>query len=111
MGRRVDHWMFDSFALTPRSLGIARVLIGMYLVLYRAPGLHWMSSLPDAFFRPPAGPLHLIGGSPASGVIPAVFATPAIAAVSRLVGYHTQLGFIVAGVMLFALDRLALSFW
>ena len=110
MGRRVDHWMFDSFALTPRSLGIARVLIGMYLVLYRAPGLHWMGSLPDAFFRPPAGPLHLIGGIPPSGVITAVSVTLSIATIALLIGYHTRLASCVTGLMLLTVDGLTYSF-
>ena len=110
MGRRVDHWMFDSFAVTPRSLGIARVLIGTYLVLYRAPGLRWMGSLPDAFFRPPAGPLHLIGGIPASGVITAVSVTLSIATIALLIGYHTRLASCVTGLLLFAVDGLSYSF-
>jgi uncharacterized membrane protein YphA (DoxX/SURF4 family) len=110
MGRRIDHWMFDSFRLTPRSLGIARILIGMYLVLYRAPALDWMGSLPDAFFRPPAGPLHLIGGIPTSGVITAVSVALSIATIALLIGYHTRLASCVTGLLLFAVDGLAHSF-
>jgi hypothetical protein len=110
MGRRVDHWMFESFALTPRSLGIARVLIGIYLVLYRAPGLDWMGSLPDTFFRPPAGPLHLIGGIPTSGVITAVSVALSIATIALLIGYHTRLASCATGLLLFAVDGLAYSF-
>jgi hypothetical protein len=110
MARRVDHWMFESFALTPRSLGIARVLIGTYLVLYRAPGLHWMGSLPDTFFRPPAGPLHLIGRIPPSGVITAVSVALSIATVALLVGYHTRLASCATGLLLFAVDGLTYSF-
>jgi uncharacterized membrane protein YphA (DoxX/SURF4 family) len=110
MGRRVDHWMFDSFTLTPRSLGIARILIGMYLVLYRAPGLDWMNSLPDTFFRPPAGPLHLLGGIPTSGVITTVSVALSISTIALVIGYHTRLASCVTGLLLFAVDGLAYSF-
>src|SRR5947208_3484010 len=49
--------MFESFALSPRSLGVARVLVGIYLVLYRPAALRWINALPSSFFRPPPGPL------------------------------------------------------
>jgi hypothetical protein len=108
--RRVDHWMFESFALTPRSLGIARILIGSYLVLYRAPGLRWIGSLPDPFFRPPAGPLQVIGGIPSSGLITGLSLALAVATIALLVGYHTRLASCVSGLLLFAVDGFTYSF-
>ena len=46
MAHRADRWIFESFALTPRSLGVARIIVATYLVLYRAPELGWIGSLP-----------------------------------------------------------------
>ena len=110
IARRVDHWMFEAFALTPRSLGVARILIGAYLVLYRAPELQWIDSLPDSFFRPPVGPLRLIGGIPSSGVTTGLTVALSIATIALLIGYHTRLASCVSGLMLFVVDGFTYSF-
>ena len=110
IARRVDHWMFESFALTPRSLGVSRILIGTYLVLYRAPELSWIGSLPDSLFRPPPGPMRVIGGIPSSGVMTALSVTLSVATVALLVGNHTRLASCVTGVLLFVVDGFAYSF-
>ena len=108
--RHVDHWMFEAFALTPRSLGVSRILIGTYLVLYRAPELPWIDSLPDSFFRPPPGPMQLVGGIPSSGVMTGLSVALSIATVALLAGYHTRLASCAAGVLLFAVDGFTYSF-
>jgi uncharacterized membrane protein YphA (DoxX/SURF4 family) len=110
VARRIDHWIFESFALTPRSLGIARILIGSYLVLYRAPELRWIGSLPDPFFRPPAGPFQVIGGIPPSGVITALSIALSIATIALLIGYHTRLASCLTGLLLFAVMGFTYSF-
>jgi hypothetical protein len=110
LARRVDHWMFEAFALTPRSLGVSRVLIGIYLVLYRAPDLPWIDSLPDSFFRPPPGPMQLVRGIPSSGVMTGLSVVLAIATVALLTGYHTRLASCATGVLLFAVDGFTYSF-
>jgi hypothetical protein len=110
LARRVDHWMFDAFALTPRSLGVSRILIGTYLVLYRAPELPWIDSLPDSFFRPPPGPMQLVGGIPSSGVMTGLSVALSIATVALLTGYHTRLASCATGVLLFAVDGFTYSF-
>jgi uncharacterized membrane protein YphA (DoxX/SURF4 family) len=108
--RRLDHWIFESYSVTPRSLGVARILVASYLVLYRASDLRWMTSLPDTFFRPPAGPLRLVGGIPASADLTAVSIALSIATVALLVGYHTRVASCLAGLLLFVVDGLTYSF-
>lgn len=110
MARRVDHWIFESFALTPRSLGTARIIIGTYLVLYRAPELRWIGSLPDPFFRPPAGPFQIIAGIPSSSVVTSLSVALSIATIALLIGYHTRLASCITGLLLFAVDGFIYSF-
>jgi len=108
--RRFDHWIFESFALTPRSLGIARILIAAYLVLYRAPELRWIRSLPDPVFRPPVGPFRALGGIPSAGVFRALSIALCIATIALLIGYHARLASIVTGLLLFVVDGFTYSF-
>lgn len=110
MTRRLDHWIFESYAVTPRSLGIARIVVASYLVLYRASDLRWMTSLPDAFFRPPVGPLRLAGGIPSSGELTGLSLALAVAMVALLVGYHTRVASCLTGLLLFTVDGLTYSF-
>ena len=110
MAHRADRWIFESFALTPRSLGVARIIVASYLVLYRAPELGWIGSLPDTFFRPPAGPLRVANGIPSSGVFTVLSVGLSVATVALLIGYHTRIASCCAGLLLFALDGFTYSF-
>ena len=110
MGRRVDHWIFDAYRTTPRSLAVSRILIAAYLILWRFPDVRWMRSLPDAFYRPPPGPLRLTGGVPPSGALTALSVVLSVTTVALLVGYHTRLASCVTGLLLFTVDGLAYSF-
>jgi len=107
---RLDRWMFESFSLDPRSLGVARIFIGLYLVLYRTGDLRWIDTLPSSFFRPPPGPLRLLGGIPSSGALTAVSVGLSVASVALLVGYHTRLASCATGALLFLVDGLGYSF-
>jgi uncharacterized membrane protein YphA (DoxX/SURF4 family) len=108
--RRLDHWIFDTYRSTPRSLAVSRILIGVYLILWRFPDVRWMRSLPDAFYRPPPGPLRLTGGVPPSGALTALSVVLSVTTVALLVGYHTRLASCVTGLLLFTVDGLAYSF-
>lgn len=110
MGRRVDHWIFDAYRTTPRSLAVSRILIAAYLILWRFPDVRWMRSLPDAFYRPPPGPLRLTGGVPPSGALTALSVVLSVTTVALLVGYHTRLASCLTGLLLFTVDGLAYSF-
>lgn len=110
MDRRLDHWIFDAYTSTPRSLAISRILIGAYLVLWRFPDVRWMRSLPDAFYRPPPGPLRLTGGVPSSGTLTALSMLLSVTTVALLVGYHTRIASCVTGLLLFTVDGFAYSF-
>jgi hypothetical protein len=110
VGRRLDHWIFDAYALTPRSLAISRILIGTYLVLYRFPDVRWIPSLPEPFYRPPPGPLRLAGAMPYSGALTALSVVLSVATVALLVGYHTRLASCAAGLLLFTIDGFTYSF-
>ena len=107
---RVDHWMFEAYALDVRSLGIARILVGTYVVLYRPVRLRWIDSMPEPFFRPPPGPLRLLGGIPSSGVLTVTSVGLCIAAVALLFGFHTRIASAAAGLLLFLTDGLTYSF-
>jgi hypothetical protein len=102
--------MFDAYTLSPRSLGISRILVAAYLVLYRAPDVGWMRSLPETFYRPPAGPFRLVGDVPSSGALTALSVVLAITTVALLVGYHTRLASCATGLLLFAVDGFTYSF-
>jgi uncharacterized membrane protein YphA (DoxX/SURF4 family) len=110
ISERVDHWMFDAYALDVRSLGLARIIVGVYVVLYRPTPLRWMRDLPDSFFRPPAGPLRLLDGIPSSGFLTVVSAGLCVAAVALLLGFHTRVASAAAGLLLFVVDGLSYSF-
>jgi len=107
---RVDRWMFEAYALDVRSLGVARIIVGVYVVLYRPSRLQWMRDLPESLFRPPPGPLRLLDGIPSSGVLTAVSAALCIAAVALLLGFHTRVASAAAGLLLFLVDGLSYSF-
>jgi hypothetical protein len=102
--------MFDTYTLTPRSLAIARILIAAYLVLWRLPDVRWARSLPDAFYRPPPGPMRLIDGVPSSGALTALSVVLAVTTVALLFGYHTRLASCLTGLLLFTVDGFTYSF-
>ena len=102
--------MFDAYTLTPRSLAIARILIAAYLVLWRFPDVRWARSLPEAFYRPPPGPMRLIDGVPPSGALATLSVALAVTTVALLLGYHTRLASCLTGLLLFAVDGFTYSF-
>jgi hypothetical protein len=102
--------MFDAYTATPRSLAISRILVATYLVLWRFPDARWVSSLPEAFYRPPPGPLRLIGDVPSSGALTALSVVLSVTTVALLVGYHTRLASCGTGLLLFTVDGLTYSF-
>ena len=110
MGRRLDHWMFDAYTLTPRSLAVARIVIAVYLVLWRFPDARWAHSLSEAFYRPPPGPMRLVGGVPSSGALTALSVVLSVTTVALLLGYHTRLASCLTGLLLFTVDGFTYSF-
>src|SRR5438309_2475047 len=106
---RLDRWMFESFATSARSLGIYRVLFGSYLLLFAVPRVRWVSTVPDAVFAPPIGPLRLASSAPSEWIVTLLALGLGVAAVALLVGYRTRVTSAATGVLLLIQYGLAYS--
>jgi hypothetical protein len=108
--RRIDHWMFEEFALPVASLAVYRLLFGGYLLVNVLPRYLWIASFPDAFFNPPIGPTMFLSGFPPAWFFVALSFLVTLASICVLVGHRTRLAsFGLAGGLLVG-DAWAYSF-
>jgi hypothetical protein len=88
------------YGQTPEALGLYRVLYALgSLALWRPVPSEALSSIPDAFFFPPAGPIQLLSGFPSAAVLTALEAGALSALVALLLGYRTHVAGIAFGVL------------
>jgi predicted DCC family thiol-disulfide oxidoreductase YuxK/uncharacterized membrane protein YphA (DoxX/SURF4 family) len=102
----VDHFIFEEYKTSTRSLGTYRILFAAYIVLLVLPEHLWVSRFPDSFLDPPTGLTLFFRGFPSAWFFLVANALAIMAGVGLLFGYRTR----VASVSL-ALLMLVLNYW
>jgi hypothetical protein len=105
----LDRWIFGLLPTAPRSLGIYRILVGAYFVLFMAPVVGF-PSFPSSFYAPPLGPFRLLGAPPPSWFFLLVSAGLSVSSVALLVGYRTTVASLTTGLLGFLGDGFVYSY-
>jgi uncharacterized membrane protein YphA (DoxX/SURF4 family) len=105
----LDRWIFGVLPADPRSLGIYRILVGAYFVLFIAPVVAF-PSFPSSFYAPPLGPFRLLGAPPPSWFFLVVSAGMSVSSVALLLGYRTTVASLTTGLLGFLGDGFVYSF-
>lgn len=94
----LDRWIFGMLPADARSLGIYRILVGAYVVLFIAPVVRF-PSFPGSFFAPPLGPFRLLLAPPPGWFFMLVSAAISVSSVALLVGYRTTAASLATGLL------------
>ncbi|RDV16676.1 hypothetical protein DXT99_02520 [Pontibacter diazotrophicus] len=106
-----DKIIFDSFQLTPESLGLYRILYALFLLIFGVPNFTWISRFPDVFYNPPLLSLHtFFSGFPSYWFLLLVSLGTCISTVLLLFGYKTRLTSILLALFIFTGKSFAYSF-
>lgn len=98
----LDRWLVLGFATSRTGLALSRVVFAAYLLLIGAHDFTWVSSVPDALFHPPPGPLWLFSGFPSAWLLVAARSALVAASFCLLFGVRTlPAGMIATGSLLF----------
>ncbi|MEX0780787.1 MAG: HTTM domain-containing protein [Balneolales bacterium] len=103
---KFDQWIFNSFQVTPESLGIYRILFALFTILVISPGhsvytqFDLLSNFPDSFFDPAPGPMMLFSGIPPEAFFNCLLLALNISLIALLVGYRTFWASLSTGVLL-----------
>ncbi|MEX0685562.1 MAG: HTTM domain-containing protein [Balneolales bacterium] len=104
--RKFDRWIFNSFEISPESLGLYRILFALFVLFIMSPGhsaytqFALLSTLPGEFFDPPPGPMMLFNGFPGEIFFHGLVLVLNISLVALLVGYRTFWSSIATGILL-----------
>lgn len=100
-----DQWIFDSYSVTPEGLGLYRISYALFALLIIAPGhaeyatFTFAASMPDVFFRPPPGPMHIVGGFPPALFFEGIHAMLALSLSAVLFGLYTRTASVVTTLL------------
>lgn len=103
LAERLDHWIFDSFKVTPAGLGLYRIAYALFVLLIIAPGhsmqdsFYFLSDLPDALFLPPPGPMRLPPGFPPPYFTQGLHLLISLSLAALLFGYRTRWASMLTG--------------
>ena len=103
----MSRWIFEDYRLPPASLGVYRILFGIYVLFVLSPGhgsstrFQHLASFPDAFYYPPFGPMRLLSGFPTELFFEALVLALNLSAVALLIGYRTRWASVTTGALLF----------
>lgn len=100
---KFSSWIFDSFRVSPEGLGLYRIFCGLFLLLFLLPsaGIYpFISTLPDAFFQPPPGPMALFDGFPSDSILLLLHTLLILSTCSMMLGWQTKKTSILTGVLL-----------
>src|SRR5262249_36969272 len=104
LGRRIDHWMFESYRTSARDLAVYRILFALCIIFTRVPSAAWLRHTPHAFFSPPPGIAALMTALPPQSLIIGLNVFLALAVQMLLLGFHTRAASIAVGVLLILLN-------
>lgn len=99
--RRFDHWLFESFSLSPEAWGLFRIAYAAYMLVWVGlPELGYLADLPDAFFHPPRFSIGaLFPGFPGAGFLLVTGLLTAAAFLCILFGFHTRIASVSAVIL------------
>lgn len=99
--RRLDHFLFEEYRASERSLGVYRILYAAFALLVIAPGERFgaVAALPDGLFAPPPGPVRwLVGAFPPASFFVGLHWLVNASLVALLLGLRTRWAALAAGL-------------
>lgn len=106
-----DRIIFDSFLLSPESLGLYRISYALFLLIFGVPNFTWISNFPAVFYNPPLlSPQTFFSGFPGYGFLLLISLGTCITAILVLFGYKTRLTSILLAFFIFTGKSFAYSF-
>lgn len=100
-----DHWIFDSYRVTPKGLGLYRIAYAAFALLFVAPGhttysdFSPLASLPDVFYHPPPGPMQMLPGFPPALFFEGLHVLLALSLSAVLFGFCTRTASVTTTVL------------
>lgn len=106
-----DRIIFDSFQLSPESLGLYRISYALFLLIFGVPNFTWISNFPAIFYNPPLLSLQTFFSSfPGFWFLLLVSVGTCISTIFLLFGYKTRLTSVLLPLFIFTGKSFAYSF-
>ena len=106
-----DKIIFESFVLSPKSMGLYRICYALFLLIFGVPNFIWISKYPAVFYNPPLVSLHTFFSSfPSYWFLFAISLGTCVLTLLLLFGYKTRLTSILLAVFIFTGKSFAYSF-
>jgi hypothetical protein len=87
----VDRWLFAEYRTDPQSLGLYRILFGVYMLLQLLPDGLWLGNLPPPSFSPPVSIAALFNRYPPYWVMFVLNAATLSCLSALIIGWNTVL--------------------
>lgn len=107
----LDKIIFDSFNLSPESMGLYRIAYALFLLIFGVPNFTWISNFPAIFYNPPMVSLHtFFSGFPSYWFLVLLSVGICVLTTLLLFGYKTRYTSLLLAVFIFTGKSFAYSF-
>jgi uncharacterized membrane protein YphA (DoxX/SURF4 family) len=107
---RFDAWIFRSYNLQPRQLGLCRILYALFNLIFLFDfHFDWLGDLPSGFFAPPPGLAEIIGGFPSVVGLRVAAGVLMVLNILLLLGWRSRLVSVAYSLLLMSLFSLVFS--
>lgn len=111
IANRFDRWIFCSYPMNAKALGLYRILYSLYLLIWGMPNFEWIAGQPDSFFNPPEYAISsLLSGFPPYWFLQGLSLLVVVLAILLLFGYRTKPVSILLGLSIILGKSFAFSF-
>lgn len=111
ISNRFDQWVFNSYPMSSKALGLYRILYSIYLLVWGIPNFEWIADNPNSFYNPPAYSLGaLLDGFPPYWFLEGLSLLVVLLAILLLFGWHTRTVSILLGLSIIVGKSFAFSF-
>lgn len=91
MPKVIDTFIFDSYKISDKSLGLYRICFALFFILFGIPNFSWISGSPDIFYDPPLLSMaRLFSGFPPSWFLYSLSILLCVLFVLLLFGVYTR---------------------
>ena len=105
-----EKWIFDSFTMSPESLGLYRIAFAAYALLFGVPNFVWISANPQIFWNPPPSLARLFNGFPDYIMLQFLSSLVCLLFIMLLFGYKTRLVSVLLTTTLILANSFRFSF-
>jgi uncharacterized membrane protein YphA (DoxX/SURF4 family) len=110
INRYSEKWLFESFTVSPESLGLYRIAFAAYPLLFGVPSFVWISTNPQVFWAPAPSLARFFSGFPDYLVLQLLSSLVCLLFIMLLFGYKTRLVSITLTTTLIVANSFRYSF-